>query len=152
MKWITPLLPFVFILPLAAQDRSPVWRNGADALHSTTSSRGLTTAEPTWFMPGRPAGPAMPVSLASDKSRISFNAGIVRFTPQSAYYLNAPDERPWFRAGVGILIPSVALKPFIGLGATFPLTSGASDPAPQDSVIKLLTPKGEVGIYGGIRF
>ena len=61
--------------------------------------------------------------------------------------------RPWVRANAGVSIPSPLLKPFIGVEVDYPLGSKSYDPngSPEDK-LKAVASKGQIGIYGGIRF
>ena len=66
-------------------------------------------------------------------------------------------RRPWARVNVGLAIPAAALRPFLGVEAALPMAvtpyrspRGAGD-APEEQV-KALEPRGQIGLYGGIRF
>jgi hypothetical protein len=61
--------------------------------------------------------------------------------------------RPWARVNAGISIPAPFLKPFVGVEADFPLASKKiEDAGSNEDILKALAPKGQVGIYAGIRF
>lgn len=57
-------------------------------------------------------------------------------------------NRPWLRAGVGMAVPSPALKPFIGLEVALALASENE----LTQAVKAMAPKAEVGLYAGLRF
>jgi hypothetical protein len=62
-------------------------------------------------------------------------------------------SRPWARVNMGIAIPAPVLKPFVGLEAAFPLTSTKlGEGGNLDAITKSMAPKGQVGVYAGIRF
>jgi hypothetical protein len=83
------------------------------------------------------------------KTRVAIGAGLeMHFERLSLPANTATLARPWFRANFGMAFPSPVLKPFIGLeiaAAMFP-----ENDLPQTT--KSLSPRAQVGVYGGIRF
>jgi hypothetical protein len=153
VKRFARLLPFIVILPLFAQDRDFSWR-----LRRDSNDREMTTmAAFTMAMPGLlpgylPDSPGLWV-MATFRSLVSLDAMIGQgLQPLPAISPGARFDRPVLGAGLSIVFPGLALKPCLGFAATFPLVFPANDPTAQDAVFKLLAPKGQVGIYGGIRF
>ena len=78
------------------------------------------------------------------KALVAVGAGVdYRFektTVASVYSSSHTYGRPWARVNVGYAFPTPVVKPFIGVEAAIPLTE------------ETLGPKGQVGVYGGIRF
>lgn len=61
--------------------------------------------------------------------------------------------RPWLRANVGYAFPTPLVKPFIGLEASWALTTQNADwNSSGEDALKAMAPKLQVGLYGGLRF
>jgi len=76
-------------------------------------------------------------------------------------YVNAGDTtitRPWLAAGIGFSVPLPVVSPFVRLEAAYALKTyslpGASVTTPDrsDDFRKVLAPKYQIALYGGIRF
>jgi len=103
-----------------------------------------------WNLPVR-----VGVGLEYRSESLSFNDA-----PAPQYNKSTTYGRPWLRGTLGWSIPTGGpVTPFIGAEAALPLTSttlNASDIAGSnpdvDKLNKSLAPKGQYGIYVGVRF
>jgi len=59
--------------------------------------------------------------------------------------------RPWIKAGVGYIVPTPVVSPFVRVEVAVPLTSYDSS-ASTDDFRKAMAPSLQVALYGGIRF
>lgn len=154
MKRFARLLPLLAILPLCAQDASlpgPGRPDGAAREASTLEAFGM--AIPSLMSENRPDSPVAWI-LAAYRNLVALDSGMghaIEPLP-SVYNPGTFLDRPRLRARLRIVLPGLALKPCVGFEATFPLVFPVNDPAAQVSVFRLLDPKAEVGVYGGIQF
>jgi hypothetical protein len=89
------------------------------------------------------------------KATVAAGIGLeYRFENLSTPGVDSSYDRPWLRANLGMAFPTPSLKPFFGLEAAFPLTSYTlnASTARIDDIQKAVAPKGQLGLYAGIRF
>jgi len=85
---------------------------------------------------------------------VSVGAGVeYRFETYQYAGQTTNASRPWGRVNLGFDLPLPEIKPFAGLEVDYPLTSTTlAFPPSGDNVPKALAPKGQVGLYAGLRF
>jgi hypothetical protein len=145
LKRFKQLLLLFAVLPLCAQDAASPWpakpAGGSQGTAATLVLPEFRSAASGWWI----ASSLMPSS--------ALDLGIRRsLQPLPAYHPGDAFQWPWLRTGVSFVLPGLALKPCIGFAATIPLVVPVNDPAVEDPNLKLLVPRSQVGIYGGIRF
>ena len=143
MKRFPQLLLFSLALPLWAQDSAVSWP--APPAGGKPEATALVFPERLPSYRPEASGWWLVASLAPPSS---LDYGIRHsLDPSPALAPGAGFGGPWLRTGVGFVLPGLALKPCIGFQATFPVVVPVADPS-----LKLPAPRGQLGIYGGIRF
>jgi len=90
------------------------------------------------------------------KALMAVGAGIdYRSEKLSSYGFSTTYGRPWARINVGYAFPAPLVKPFFGIEVAAPLVVKKDHTVvfeDREDELKILAPKLQIGIYGGIRF